>query len=93
MKQVAKCEVLRAIRDFLSFIKNRFGKLPGLPVVLLYGLQIHHRGRVPNADILCYGLLSVTAPFGHDITRARWAVESKGEELTAESMVASSIRP
>jgi hypothetical protein len=35
---------------------------------------------------------SCAAPFGHDFTLARWAFESKGEELTAESMATSSIQ-
>jgi hypothetical protein len=53
--------------------------------------QISFRSRplISYAAVFC----PVAKPFGHDITRVRWAVVSKGEELTAESMVASSIRP
>lgn len=47
--------------------------------------------QLQTADTYAAFFCSLAAQFGHDFTLVRWAFESKGEELTAESMAASSI--
>jgi hypothetical protein len=56
MKQVTDCGILRAAYNSLSLIKKLFRVFSRLSVVLLHGLQIHHRDPVAKLRQLFAGL-------------------------------------